>query len=129
MLDWRSPSEWKRIFRYYQAGVVNTLFGYGIYSLFIACGVSMYVAQIVSTVMGAAFNYITYSRYAFSEHRASKSKFFFSYVINYILSVGILFFVAKFITSPYMAGLATVVIVSGFNYLILRNLVFRSEAA
>jgi putative flippase GtrA len=129
VLDWRSPAEWKRIFRYYQAGILNTLFGYGAYALLLTCGVSMYVAQIISTVLGAMFNYVTYSRYAFSGHAASKFRFFMSYGVNYLMSLAILFLVSKFVTSPYGAGLVTVVIVSGFNYLILRNLVFRGGKA
>jgi putative flippase GtrA len=129
VLDWRSPAEWKRIFRYYQAGIINTLFGYGAFSLFLALGMNMYAAQIVSTVVGAMFNYVTYSRYAFAGHATSKWRFFLSYVVNYLLSLGILFLVAKAIASPYAAGLVTTVIVSAFNYLILRNLVFRSEQA
>ena len=36
----------RRLWRYYQAGVVNTLFGYGMFALFVKLGLNMYVAQI-----------------------------------------------------------------------------------
>lgn len=129
MIDWRSPTEWKRIFRYYQTGILNTLFGYGAYAFLLSYGLGMYVAQVVSTILGAMFNYITYSRYAFSGQSSSPLRFFMSYVVNYFLSLVVLFVVAKIFSSPYMAGLVTVVIVSVFNYVILRNMVFRGDKA
>ena len=37
-----------QLWRYYQAGIVNTAFGYGLYAAFVAAGLNMYVAQIVA---------------------------------------------------------------------------------
>jgi putative flippase GtrA len=126
VIDWRSTAEWRRIFRYYQAGILNTLFGYGLYSAFVAAGLNMYVAQIISTIIGAMFNFITYSRYLFPMP-ASKLRFFATYAVNYVLSAGVLYAVSFAVASPYLAGLATVVIVSVTNYLILRRFVFKGH--
>lgn len=129
MFDWRSSTEWKRVWRYYQAGVVNTLFGYGLFALFVWLGVNLYVAQIIAHVLGMTFNYFTYSRYAFAGHESSKRRFVLFYAFNYILGLLALAAATRFVASPYIAGLIAVVFVSIVNYFILKRLVFRTEAA
>lgn len=129
MFDWRSRSEWGRLWRYYQAGIVNTLFGFGLYSLLLAVGFNMYLAQVTAHVLGMVFNYFTYSRYAFSGQTASKSRFFLSYALNYFLGLASLAGIAQFVTNPYLAGLLSTIFVSVINYFVLRDLVFRERPA
>jgi len=62
-----SLSSARRLWRYYQAGIVNTLFGYGLFALFVKLGLNMYLAQICAHVLGAAFNYYSYSRHVFHD--------------------------------------------------------------
>lgn len=119
----------ERIWRYYQAGIVNTAFGYGLYALFVAVGLNMYLAQIVAHVLGVVFNYFTYSRHAFHDSEASKPRFILSYVVNYLLGLAALAGTAQFIASPYLAGFIAVVVVSLLNYFILRHWVFRTHPA
>ena len=66
MFKWTSVEEWRKLWRYYQVGVVNTVFGYTVFAALIKLGVNIYVAQIISHIVGATFNYITYSRYVFA---------------------------------------------------------------
>ena len=129
MVDLRSPDEWKRIWRYYQAGVVNTLFGYGAYAALVALGLNMFLAQVISHLLGMTFNYITYSRYAFRGHSASIARFIASYAVNYILSVAVLAAAAAAGLSPYLAGLAAIVVVSAINYFLLAELVYQKRGA
>ena len=114
----------RRLWRYYQAGIVNTAFGYALYAAFVALGLNMYVAQIVAHLLGVMFNYVTYSRHAFHDSSVSKSRFVVSYAVNYLLGLAALWGVSRFIPSPYLAGLVAVVFVSLINYLILRHWVF-----
>ena len=114
----------QRLWRYYQAGIVNTAFGYGLYALFVALGLSMYLAQIVAHLLGMTFNYFTYSRHAFHDLNVSKGRFILSYAVNYLLGLAALWIASQFIASPYLAGFVAVVIVSLINYLILKNWVF-----
>lgn len=117
----------ERVWRYYQAGIVNTAFGYGLYALFVAIGLNMYLAQIVAHVLGVAFNYFTYSRHAFHDSQASKGRFVASYAVNYLLGLTALAAAAQVIASPYLAGFIAVLVVSLINYFILRHWVFRPE--
>jgi putative flippase GtrA len=114
----------KRLWRYYQAGIVNTAFGYCLYAAFVALGINMYLAQIVAHLLGVMFNYLTYSRHAFHDSTVSKGRFIASYAANYLLGLAALSGASQFIASPYLAGFVAVVIVSLINYFILRHWVF-----
>lgn len=127
VFDFRSVTEWKRLWRYYQAGVANTLFGYGLFALFVRTGMNIYVAQITSHVLGVMFNYVSYSRYAFAQHAVSKWRFVLSYALNYLLGLVALIVAMPVVHSPYVAGLAGTIFVSMVNYLILKNLVFHDS--
>ena len=127
MFDWRARDEWRRLWRYYQAGVVNLLFGFGMYALFVRVGMNIFVAQICAHISGVIFNYFTYSRYVFSGDASSKTRFALSYAFNYFLSVIILYAVVIFIPSPYLSGLIVAVIVSIVNFFILKRIVFRRQ--
>lgn len=124
MFDWRSGEERRRLWRYYQAGVVNTLFGYGAFAGLVALGLNIYAAQIVSHLAGMAFNYVTYSRYTFRGHGASPGRYVASYAINYVLGLAALAGFTRLGFSPYAAGLFSIVVVSLINYFVLAKAVF-----
>jgi putative flippase GtrA len=124
MFDWRSGDERRRLWRYYQAGVVNTLFGYAAFAALVALGLNIYAAQIIAHVVGIAFNYVTYSRYAFRGQPASRTRFVASYAVNYALSLSTLAGFTHLGFSPYAAGLFSVIVVSLINYFVLAKLVF-----
>lgn len=113
------------LFRYYQAGIINTLFGLGCYALLVRLGLNIYVAQLISHLLGMAFNYFSYSRHVFRGAAPAKLRFLISYAINYILSVGTLALIASVVESPYLAGFLATFIVSIVNYFALKFMVFR----
>jgi putative flippase GtrA len=125
MLDWRSIDEWKRLFRYYQAGLLNAGFGYGMFAALVALGANMYVAQIVSHILGMTFNYLTYTRYAFRGHAPSISRYLGAYAGQYVLGLAALAGCARLGASPYLAGIGSLVIVSVVNYFVLKIFVYR----
>ena len=114
---------WELI-RYYQAGAVNAAFGYALYALLLWAGLNMYAAQLIAHILGVAFNYITYSRHVFRDAGPAKARFAASYVLNYGISLAFLVLVSLVVRSPYIAGLAAIVLTSAVNYLILKRLVF-----
>ena len=124
----RALSSIERLWRYYQAGIINTAFGYGLFALLVAIGLNMYLAQAIAHVLGVTFNYFTYSRHAFHDSDVSKGRFILSYAANYLLGLAALWAASHYIASPYLAGLVAVVVVSLINYLILRHWVFTVPA-
>jgi putative flippase GtrA len=117
------------VVRYYQAGVVNTVFGITAYLVLVWFGLNMFVAQLAAHVMGVSFNYFMYRNHVFRETAPAKLRFIASYVGNYLLSLATLALLSRFIASPYVAGLATVLLVSVVNYFALKHLVFHEKAS
>ena len=113
-----------RVWRYYKVGVINTLFGYGVYALLLSIGLNMYAAQIIGHIIGVSFNYFTYSRHVFQDETASKIRFILSYTLNYAIGLIFLTIYAIVIPSPYLAGLLSAVITSIINFIVLRRYVF-----
>ena len=120
-------AELSRIWRFYQAAIVNTIFGISLYTLLVWLGVNMYIAHVTSHVLGIMFNYFTYSRYTFAA-QGSKVKFGLSYVANYVIGLAFLALAAQFSSNPYVCGLAAAGAVSVINYLVLSRYVFPARA-
>lgn len=123
--------EWARlaqIWRYYQAGILNAAFGFGLFALFVRLGLNLYVAQIVAHVIGVAFNYVTYSRHVFRDAGPAKLRFATSYAVNYAISLATLAGAARLVHSDYLAGFISLVLTSLINYFVLKHLVFRDAA-
>ena len=129
MFDWRAAEEWKRIWRFYQAGVVNALFGYGAYAAFIALGMNIFAAQILSHLLGMAFNYLTYGRFVFRDRDASVPRYLAVYAGQYVISVVALAMAHAMGFNPYLAGLAAIGVLSVVNYFVLKLFVYRVRSA
>jgi putative flippase GtrA len=113
----------QELWRYYQAGLVNALFGFSCYSLLVKLGMNMYGAQAVGMIFAITFNYVTYSRYVFRTDHVDKIRFFLSYVNNYLVNVAMLALTSLVIKSPYIAGFVAIVLTSFVNYFVLKYFV------
>lgn len=125
----RDPHRLREIWRYYQAGIVNTAFGFGLFALFVRLGLNIFVAQILVQVVGATFNYVTYSRHVFRDAAPAKLRFAIAYLLNYLAGLVALAVAARLIRSPYGAGLAAVLAMSLINYVALKRMVFVRKSA
>lgn len=124
-----SRAQWLELFRYYQTGLVNLAFGLGCYALLVWIGLDIFAAQLLSHLMGMAFNYVTYSRHVFRGSQPAKMRFVLSYAVNYLISLAILAAVSRVIASPYLAGFAAALAASVINYFALKFVVFRKRPA
>ena len=121
------PPHFTQIWRFLQAGAANTLFGFGLYSLFVAAGLQMFIAQIVCQLIGVAFAYFTYSQHVFVDSPASKSRFMLAYTLHYLVGLGTLALASKVWPSPYAAGLVAILVAAAINFIILRRFVFAAR--
>lgn len=120
----RQATSFGMLGRYYQIGLVNTGFGFGCYAGLVALGLNIFAAQVLAYALGTAFNYVTYRRYVFVGAAPAGGRFALSYLANYLLSAAMLAGMMRLTSSPYLGGLATVIIVSMLNYVALKRLVF-----
>ena len=112
------------LWRYYQAGIVNTAFGLLLYSLLVRLGLNIFVAQLIAHLCGVGFNYLTYSRHVFRDARPARGRFVLSYAGNYLVGLATLAVISRFVSSPYLAGVIAAGFVSVVNYFALKHLVF-----
>ena len=114
-----------QLLRFYEAAIVNTIFGFGLYALLVWAGLNPFVAQAMAFVCGVAFNYFTYSRHVFRDSAPAKVRFALSYVGVYLLNVGLFAGFSLIIHNPYVAGAAMMLMASLLNYFVLKRIVFR----
>ena len=130
---WSRSLAWARRFgqliRFYQAALINTVFGFGLYALLIRAGLNLYLAQIVAQIAGVAFNYLTYSRHVFHDQRGDKRMFVAAYLVNYLVNLALLALFHRGGMSSYAAGLAATIVASLINFFVLKRVVFTRAAA
>ena len=81
-----------RIIRFLGVGVLNTLFGYGIYAGLVYIGLPYLVALFIATIAGVIFNYFSFGRLVFKARDGWTifAKFLAAYVIVYAINAVLL---------------------------------------
>lgn len=69
-------------------GIINTIFGYGIYLLFLLIGFNFVIAALLSTILGIIFNFFTTGRFVFkSTNNYLILKFVIVYIFIYLFTI------------------------------------------
>ena len=77
-----------RFIRFLLVGVLNTIFGYAVFALFIFADLHYSIAALLSTICGVLFNFKTTGRLVFgSRDNSLLVRFFGVYGITYVLGV------------------------------------------
>ena len=114
--------------KYLVYGMINTLFGFFIYSAFIYMNFSYQFAVLVALLIGVAFSYFTHSSYVFKQ---TGSEAFIKYVV-----VGIfLYFINLFLISifldfgfdAYYSGAFSSLILVFLSFILQNKWIFRKR--
>lgn len=120
------PITTPRFLLFLLVGGVNTFFGYGIFALFIFCGMHYMIAALLSTIMGILFNFKSTGGIVFKNNdNGLIFKFFSVYAITFVLNVLLLKFALYSNFNIYIASFAITIPMAFVSYLLQRNLVFR----
>ena len=77
-----------RFIKFLGVGVINTLFGYGIFALFLFLGLHYSLASLLGTILGVLFNFFTTGRIVFNNRNNLLIwKFISVYVVIYLISL------------------------------------------
>jgi len=107
-------------------GGVNTLFGYGVFALFIWLGLHKEWAALLGQVFGVLFNFRTTGTIVFnSKDWRLIFRFFAVYVITYFINIGLLNLFASFGVGSYLAGAIILLPVAFLTFSLHRRFVFR----
>lgn len=112
--------------RFVLVGVLNTLFGYGLFSFFIYLGIVYPVAVLIATVLGVLFNFRTIGTLVFGVKGNNKlMHFVFVYVVIYILNVAGLWCAEIYgLENKYIAGAVLLAPLAVISFVLNKSFVF-----
>lgn len=116
--------------RYIGVGVVNTLFGYSIFSVLIYVSLHYSIALFTATVLGVLFNFKSIGLLVFKSHN---NQLIFRFVLVYVLlyCVNLLFLKAFILLNVniYLGGALLLPITAVLGFLFNKRFVFNNEEA
>lgn len=115
----------KRFLKFLWVGIINTIFGYVIYSLLIFFNIYYILAMLFSTVVGVLFNFKTIGRLVFNhKENSAMIKFIGVYSVLYALNIGIIKTVMFLGGGSYLGGLVAIVIAAPVAFILNKKFVF-----
>ncbi len=97
-------ASWDRIFRFLGAGVVNTLFGYAVFSVLVWTGAHPQMALAVQFVVGVLWNFQVHGRYVFYVQGYGRLPYYaISYVVIYAFNAALLWGLLHLRLDAYLA--------------------------
>jgi len=115
--------------RFLFVGVLNTIFGYAVYALFIYLKMHYFLAQLLSSVLAIAHSYLWNKYFTFRSPGRSASeiiRFVSVYAVSYLLNMGILFVSIEFFKwNAYFAGFICLFVTTVTSYVGHKNISFR----
>jgi len=115
--------------RFILVGILNTVFGYSMFSLFIHIGFHYGIAVLFSTILGVLFNFKTFGKLVFNNtnHRLIY-KFILTYCVLYVINVSLIKASLFFISNIYISGAIGSVLTAIFSYFLNAKWVFKLKA-
>ena len=91
MIDLLKLAFKSRFFLFLIVGGINTVFGYGIFALFISVGLNYVIAALLGTICGILFNFKTTGSIVFKSHNNRLIiRFFAVYGLTYLINIAYL---------------------------------------
>lgn len=111
-------------------GLLNTVFGYGVFLGGLWWGFSPGIALTIATIAGAFFNYLTTGRMVFRENSIHRLPHFLTvYVVVYVLNRVVLELLIAQSYAPWLAQAMILPFVVVASYVTMKFWVFRARGA
>jgi len=120
----------KRFMIFLLVGVLNTIFGYGIFALCIYLKLHYSLASFISTVLGVLFNFKTTGVIVFrNKNNSLIFKYLFVYGISFCIGLILLFLLNQMGINNYIGGAILLLPGAVIAYSLQRILVFAKKDA
>ena len=119
-----------KFIKFVVVGILNTLFGYSLFALFIYLKFHYSLAVLLSTVLGILFNFKTIGRLVF-QSRNNRLIFRFAgvYCITYLLNVAALRVLDGLRVNMYVAGLLLLIPIAVVSFIMQSKYVFKEKVS
>ena len=118
----------KEIVSFILVGILNTIFGYLLYSLFIYLGLGYILAVFLATIFGMMFNYRTIGKFVFNaKNKNSAIKFILVYVVVFLVNISVIKIFKDYGFDNYIAGLIAIFPASVVSFILNKIYVFKEE--
>ena len=115
-----------QIIKFIFIGIINTIFNYLLYSLFIFLGFDYRVAVLFATIIGVLFSFKTFSKYVFSDNNKKfLYKFILIYVILYIVNITLITVLQSFVDNLYISGFLATICCAVLSFILNKWYVFK----
>lgn len=98
----------KQFIKFVFVGIINTVVGYGSFSIFVFFKINYILANTLSTILGVINSYLFNKKITFNDCKTTKNtplKFIGVYIVSYIVgTVNLALLVQYFKISTYLAG-------------------------
>lgn len=95
----------REFIRFLFVGVINTIFGYSLFSLMIYLQMHYSLASLISTIAGIVFNFKTTGNFVFNnKNNRLFIKFVLVYAVIYLLNIFLLSLLKKCGLNDYLSG-------------------------
>ena len=113
-------------YRFILVSILNTAFGYTIFSLFIYFKTNYKVAIALATIAGIIFNYQSIGKLVFRHKETNRIiRFIFAYIFIYLLNINGVSLFLSLGFNLYISFVMIFVPTSLINYLVMKAFVFK----
>jgi putative flippase GtrA len=114
--------------RFLFTGGINTIFGYGVYTLLVLAGLDYQIALLISTILGVIFNFFTTGRIVFfNKNLLLIFKFILTYIVVYIVNVILLKIFVGAGLGPIISQAICLPLMVILSYVLNKYLVFKNK--
>lgn len=115
-----------QLIKFIAIGIVNTLFYYLIFSLFIFLGLDYKFAVLFATLIGVLFSFKTFGKFVFNNNNKKLIfKFLLVYTILYVLNIIFIFYFNTYFKNYYISGLVATIICAILSFVLNKFYVYK----
>ena len=117
-----------RFFRFLVAGVINTLFGFVVYSISIMAGMEVWLALLAGMLSGTLFNFLTTGGYVFRELSIARfPRFVICYLLIYVINFMSLDLLSLWLNNKIVSQAIVTFPLALLSYFLMARFVFSSK--
>jgi putative flippase GtrA len=117
-----------KVIKFLCTGLLNTAFGYGLYSVLLYAGVPYLLALLISTIAGIAFNYLSFGRLVFKVDRSWVifGRFVLAYASIYCVNAVLLTqLMERFFVGPYLGQVICIPVGVAMSWVVMKHWVYK----